>query len=152
MMTTLTTEYAHHIANNMAKDDLAEILATHWLDTIDCFAEQCMAANGVNYCVLADDGEPIAMGGVAIFQPMVGTAWMVGTERMIEKKLEVTRASKNIIKTCLDSGLMHRVHAFASGLHYRTHPWLRVIGFNSESVLHKWGKNGEDFILFAVTR
>jgi len=148
----LTLEYAQYIAENMAKDDLAEILATHWLDDVGGFAEQCVAVNGVNLCVLANDGTPIAMGGVAVFAPKVGTAWMVGTERMIEKKLEVTRACKKNIHKILNSGLVHRVHAFASGLHYRTHPWLDSLGFKREAILHKWGKNGEDFILFALTR
>jgi hypothetical protein len=148
----LTLEYAKYITANMSKDDLAEILATHWLDTTEGFAEQCFNAAGINLCALANDGTPIAMGGVALLQPKIGTAWMVGTERMIEKRLEVTKHCKQGIKKSLDSGLVHRVHAFASGLHYRTHPWLLAIGLKQETILKKWGKGGEDFILFSLTR
>lgn len=152
MIVPLTLEHAQYITNHMAKDDLAEILATHWLDTTEGFAEQCVNTNGLKLCALADDGTPVAMGGIAFFMPKVGTAWMVGTERMIEKRLEVTRYCKNAVNNSINSNIIHRVHAFASGLHYRTHPWLEAIGLKREAVLHKWGKNGEDFILFSLVR
>ena len=126
MIVPLTLEYARYITENMASDDLAEILATHWLETFEGFAEQCVNASGINLCALANDGTPVAMGGIALFQPKVGTAWMVGTERMIEKRLEVTKHCKMAISKSLDSGLIHRVHAFASGLHHLLlATWLR---------------------------
>jgi len=149
MIVDLTLERALYIAHNMVKDDFDEIMATHWGDTIDGFAEQCVAANGLNMCSLADDGTPVAMGGIALFQPKVGTAWMVGTSRMIEKKIEVTRFAKQAIHRSLQDGVVHRVNAFASALHLRTHPWLRSLGLIEENTLKKWGKNGEDFIIFA---
>ena len=69
MIVPLTLEHARHIAENMARDDLAEILETHWLDTVDGFAEKCAEVGG--FASLAADGEPVAMAGICPIYPHV---------------------------------------------------------------------------------
>jgi len=146
----LTLEHARHIADNMAPDDLAEILETHWLDTIDGFAEKCTEVGG--FVALADDGEPVAMAGIYPIYPGVATAWLVGTARLPERRLEISRTARRWVRMALDGGGYHRIHAFADSRHVRTHPWLEAIGLRQETRLAKWGKSGVDFILFSAVR
>lgn len=151
MIVELTEEHARHVVANMAADDMAEILETHWLDDAEGFVEQSMCITGARYCLLAADGEPVVMGGLALFYPNVATAWMVGTPRLPECAVELTRTGRKLVKGAL-AGNIHRVHAFAAGFHTRAHPWLRAIGLKDETLLPRWGKTGADFIMFSAVR
>lgn len=152
MIVSLTEEYARHVVANMVEDDVAEILETHWLDTTEGFAEVCLSSPGPSWAALAKDGEAVAIGGMSLFYPNVATLWLVGTKRLPECAVSISRMAKNSIREALGSGQLHRVHALADARHKRTHPWLRAIGLNDETPLPKWGKTGADFILFSATR
>ena len=152
MIVSLTEEYARHVVDNMVDDDVAEILETHWLDSTEGFAEICMGSPGPSWAALANDGEPVAIGGMSLFYPNVATLWLVGTKRLPECAVAISRMAKKSISGALRDGQLHRVHAFADSRHKRTHPWLRAIGLKDETPLPKWGKTGADFIMFSATR
>lgn len=150
MIVPLTLKHAQHIAANIARDDLAEIMETHWLDTLEGFAEKCAEVGG--FAALAADGEPVAMAGICPIYPHVATAWLVGTDRLPERRMEVSRAARKWVRMAMMEGGYHRIQAFADSRHVRTHPWLEAVGMRPEARLAKWGKSGVDFILYSVVR
>lgn len=152
MIANLTLEHALGVARNMRESDRREVMATQWEDDIERFALDCYLSKGVKWVAINKKGEPVVIGGVSINSPGVGTAWMVGTDRWLTVALEVSRFCKNSIQSILSSGDVHRIQAFSAKFHAESHRWLKIVGMNPGSSLSKWGKNGEDFILFEVLR
>lgn len=140
------------VALRMRADDRAEIMATRWDDDLYSFASDCMRLPGVKLAALDDSGVPVAIGGVASWQPGVGQAWMFGTEGIGRVGIEIANACRKSIKTLFQSGSIHRIQAFSAADHKRAHRWLNAIGLKEESRMPQYGKNGEEFITFAVTK
>jgi hypothetical protein len=46
----------------------------------------------------------------------------------------------------------HRGQCISPADHLDTHRWLRWLGAKEEAMLRKYGKNGEDALLFAWTK
>ena len=140
------------VSLKMRADDYAEVMATRWDDDPYSFAADCMRAPGVKLVARDDAGVPVAIGGVANWQPGVGQAWMVGAESIGKVGIEIAHACRTSIQALFDSGSIHRIQAFSAASHTRAHRWLRAIGLAEESRMPGYGKNGEEFIIFAVTR
>ena len=152
MITQATWPDVLHVATHMRADDLAEVMATRWSDDPHDFAADCMRLPGVRLVARTDDGEPVAVGGVANWIPGVGQAWLVGTEGVGLAGVEIAHACRKSIETLFETGTIHRIQAFSAATHKRAHRWLRFIGLREESRLPMYGKNGEEFIIFAVTK
>jgi len=139
------------VSLSMRADDLAEIMATRWNEDPFEFAAECMRLPGVRL-VARHEGVPVAVGGVATWQPGVGQAWMAGTESVGLAGVEIAHACRKSIAALFDTGTIHRIQAFSAATHKRAHRWLRAIGLREESRLPMYGKHGEEFIIFAVTK
>ena len=144
----LTGADALHVALNMREIDAREVFATRWSDSAWDFAIDCARLPGTSWTALLD-GEPVAIGGIALHQPGVGQAWMVGTDKLPLAALTLTRFCRDMTRTMLteDSGI-NRIQAFSAGFHTESHDWLRAVGLNAVEPLQKYGKGGEDFLLF----
>ena len=151
MTTQATWRDVLDVSLSMRSDDLAEVMATRWNEDPFEFAAECMRAPGVRL-VARHEGVPVAVGGVATWQPGVGQAWMVGTEDVGLVGVEIAHACRKSIKALFETGTIHRIQAFSAATHKRAHRWLRAIGLHEESRLPMYGKNGEEFIIFAVTK
>lgn len=144
----LTGDDALYVAQNMREVDEAEISATRWSYTPWEFAVDCTRLPGSSWAALVD-GEPVAIGGIAAHQPAIGQAWMVGTHNLPLAAVTLTRFCKDMTHRMLteDSGI-NRIQAFSAGFHTEAHAWLKAVGLNAAQPLQKYGKGGEDFILF----
>ena len=152
MITDVTWDGMLYVAEHLRADDLAEVMATRFDDIPRCFAADHALIPGPKYLALAKDGTPVALGGIAMHQPGVGQAWLVGTPRINECALEIARAGKAGIARFMDTPGCHRLQAFSVATHTVAHRWLASLGMRPESTLPKFGKRGEDFILFSILR
>ena len=152
MIASLNWTDAIYIVENMRRDDLEEVIATRWNDDAYGFAAECMNLPGVRLVAKTPDNIPVAMGGVATWNPGVGQAWMVGTESIGLIGTEIAHACRKSIKALFETGTIHRIQAFSAATHTQEHRWLKAIGLHEESRMAKYGKNGEEFIVFAVTK
>lgn len=140
------------VAMNMREDDRAEVMATSWTDDLFDFAIECVRSPGVKLVVRNDAGVPVCVGGVANHQPGVGQAWLVGTPDIGKMGLQVVTAAKGLFAAVMDNGGVHRLQAFSAATHTRAHRWLELMGFNEESRMPKFGKAGEEFIVFSMVK
>lgn len=147
MIVPLTEEYSDYIAFKMRADDAREVLATQFSDYRSEFSDACLSYGG--WCALDSDGLPYAMFGVAECWPGVGNAWCVATPDISKHGIETIKLGKWLIEKY---GHLHRIQAFSADFHKVSHRWLERLGFERGPVLRKFGKNGEDFIVFEIVR
>lgn len=149
-----TWEDMIEVSRNMRQDDWDEVMATRWDDSPYSFAADHMRLNGPKYVIRANDDSPVCVGGIAVHQPGVGQAWLVGTNRLFERRKEIWHVVKTVINHYMhkhDTPL-HRIHAFSAYNHKMSHRWLEKIGFKQEAVMQSYGKHGEDFIVFSIVK
>lgn len=152
-MVELTLRDAIHVAQRMRADDLREVTATRWSDDPLEMAMEAARLPGIRYCAVHLQHGPVAIGGVALHTPGVGTAWMVGTRDLRTCGLEITRHGKRVMAALLnDGGGLHRIECLSADFHHDAHEWLNAMGFTKEGVRRNYGKNGEDFYMFAKLR
>ena len=142
MITDLTMEHALHIAYNMRVEDKIEVMASSRAEYLMDFARECFLFGG--FCLLAADGEPVAMAGVAKQWDGVGNVWMVGTDRLKNHMKEVHRKVKQVTS----DPQWKRLQAWSHAGHTTAHVWLEHLGFTNAHTLKMFGKQGEDFYLF----
>lgn len=152
MIATLDWPSALHIATHMRASDRAEVMATRWNDSSHDFAAECMHLSGPKLAAMLPDGEPVAMGGVAPNHPGVGQAWMVGTDRIGEMGIQIAHTCRRAVRALFADGGLHRIQAHSIASHDWAHRWLRSIGFSEEARLPAYGKGGEDFLVFGITK
>ncbi len=151
MIATLDWPIALHVAQHMRADDFAEVMATRWNDSRYDFAADCMRLPGPKLAALLD-GEPVAMGGVATHHPGCGQAWLVGTEKIGALGLEIAHVCRRSIRALFAEGGVHRIQAYSAAFHEDAHRWLKAIGLREEARLSRYGKGGEDFLVFGITK
>lgn len=147
MIRKMTLDDALYVGRNMRESDFKEVMATRWNDDPDSFALECYRHEG--WTALAD-GVPVAIAGIAIHQPMVGQAWMVGTKDIKKSGLTITRAIRTALNELTKESL-NRIQAFSSESHTDAHEWLELIGMTLERDLPMYGKHGETFLLYSKT-
>lgn len=152
MIAEATWQDVLHVALNMREEDRAEVMATSWTDSPFDFAADCMRAPGSRLAVRDRDGVPFCIGGVALHQPGVGQAWLVGTNDIGRHGVEVAHITKRLFRALFDDGVVHRIQAHSAANHTWAHKWLGLVGLKEESRLPKYGKAGEEFIVFSVLK
>ncbi len=151
MIEPLTIDQALFVARRMRDVDFAEVMATRWDDDPDRFAIEAFRLPGVAWTAMTAAGEPVAIGGVALHTPGVGTAWLVGTDAFPRMALSVTRHVRQVIDRLL-AGELNRIHAWSAAFHVEAHRWMERVGMRREATLRALGKDGEDFFMYAITR
>lgn len=152
MIVPANWEAVVYVSTHMREDDFNEVMALRWDDSPYSFAAEHMRLPGPKYAALADDGTPVAIGGIASHQPGIGQAWLVCTDRVDECSVEIALADKEGIELFMATPGCHRIHAYSLATHTRAHRWMEMLGMHEEARLAKYGKRGEDFILFSILR
>lgn len=151
MIETLRIDQAIYVARRMRDADFREVMATRWDDDHDRFAIDSFQLPGVAWAATDGEGLPVAIGGVAMHTPGVGTAWLVATDDFPRVALSVTRHVRRVVARLLD-GHLNRIHAFSAAFHADAHRWMSRIGMRPEATLKAFGKRGEDFVMYVITR
>lgn len=72
-----------------------------------------------------------------------------GTDAWRDIWREVTRtARRDMMKAVTDAGA-HRAQCVSPANHKDTHAWLRMLGATLETPMPKYGKGGQDYVMFA---
>lgn len=150
MIVKATREDIEQVCRNLRADDLREVMATRWTDSIDDLICSFCATPGGKFAVIHDD-RAVCIFGVSAALPGVGQGWLVGTDEIGLCGVEIAHACKKVISTLFENGV-HRIQAFSADFHTQAHEWLELIGFKKESTMKSFGKNGEDYYCFAVCK
>ena len=144
---------ASWIASNMRQIDKDEIYCQMHEPTPAKLAHlQLNLSPRFAYQALIND-EPVMAFGVAEFQPGLGHLWAYGTKRMYGAIKRVTEfINHDIHKEILSDSSVHRVECRTISTHKASHRWLEQIGLKFITDLPCYGKNAEDFKLYALTR
>jgi hypothetical protein len=153
-MTTLKPlEYENvlHVAKNMREMDKEEIYATRWSDKPEDLARDAMLIPQMCWTAHKED-RPVAAFGAIPIHPGVWTVWMFATDEWPAVSLLVTRhIIKRMIPTIRrrDDSVFKRAECRSHHLHHVAHRWLEYLGASKESTAYRYGKNGENFFVFA---
>lgn len=99
------------------------------------------------------NGIPACAYGMSEWQPGVGHLWAFGTDKIYGALRDVTNHINDVIyeEIFLDS-TVHRVECRTISTHTQAHRWLSSIRLSFVADLDCYGKDAEDFKLYALTR
>jgi hypothetical protein len=138
-----------HIVHNLRPRDRAEIFATRWSDDEDTFIDDVCAIAGVLWRVWMLDGEPVAVNGVVPMRPGVVTAAAFGTHKWPAILRPMTHWSLTYVVPVLRTARYHRGEAHVLAANTDSRRWIEFLGGEIEAVLKSYGRNREDFLLYA---
>ncbi len=141
-----------HIVANLRAADRRELQAQRWEDDLGTLPEDILTAYGPYAWIVSLHDEPIAAVGAVPMWPGVVYAWMFATDKFPQIELFLTRFVKRSMIPNLVSLGTHRCEARSIEGHDVAHRWLRALGAQEECRLHRYGKGGEDFLVFRWDR
>lgn len=141
------------VIQNMRARDREEIFATHhdYGDEQDAvYAQLIMHAAKHGIAWIAYSGrEPVAVLGLDLMWPGVGSVWMFATDGWLSVCLGLTRFVRRSIVPLLTDANLHRIQCWSQDGHSIAHRWLESLGATFETMVPGYGRNGEAFCLFA---
>ncbi len=84
--------------------------------------------------------------------PDIWQAWAFGTDGFLKVIPELTRLGNEVALPMILEGTVRRIQAFTLKGHDVAHKWLEAFGARYEGTLRAWGRNGEDFDVYAWVR
>jgi hypothetical protein len=138
-----------YVCRNLRADDAAEIFATRFTDSPDELAAEAFSRWGnFSYIAFADDGMPVASVGATPLWGGVWAGWMMATDRFGEVGKPLTKWMRKVMIPSVVEAGCHRAEARSSAAHATAHRWMEMLGAKRESVLRRYGREQQDFILF----
>jgi hypothetical protein len=138
------------ICRNLRESDREEIFATRWDDDADKLAVEAFSHWGeFSYVAYTDDGEPVAVIGARPLWEGVWAVWMMATDKFDIIGKQLTRWARRVMLPSLLSAGMHRAEARSAATHTTAHRWMEWLGAKREVVLRQYGREKQDFVLFA---
>lgn len=112
------------------------------------FAAELHLRHGPRWLLATEDG-PVAAAGFTMIRPGVWQDWMVSTDSAWVPGTwqGVTRHARRVMDLMLQGGA-HRLQCVSLASRIHAHRWYRPLGLEQEGVLHAYGVNGEDAIMF----
>jgi hypothetical protein len=139
------------VATNMREKDKEEIYATRWTDSPIDLAESVMRSHGPKWAVWTEAG-PVAVAGAALMWPGVWSVYAFGTDDFRRVAPYLTRHIRRVMMPGLVLAGAHRAECRSLGTHTEAHEWLEKLNATREADLPRYGRNGEDFVLFSWTK
>jgi hypothetical protein len=140
-----------HICANMREWDRREIYATRWNDDPAALADECLSAGDFAYIFGTD--EPIGIIGAVPLWPGVWSVFLFGTDNVKHVGLPLTKWVKRVMMpTLIEDMGCHRAECRSIEGHTDAQSWLEHLGVRRESSLPGYGRNGEDFWVYAWRR
>lgn len=142
---------ALYICRNLRAADAREAWATRDDEDTDRLAMEIAQHWGPgSYCARATDGTPVALIGYTERWPGVWCCWMLATDRFPEVGKGLTRwVKRSMLPSLIERGA-HRIEAYSIDGHDTAHRWLRFCGAVEEARLRRYGRNGEDYLVFSI--
>lgn len=142
---TLTLADALHVAQNMRQADRDCLSTAANITEPESYAVNRWQTDGPAWTLV--DGEPVAIGGIAMATPWIGVAWMASTDRMSPaswKKL--VRHTRTVLSNAART--IPRIEAYVLGTWPHAEKFARRCGFVLEGVRHRAGREGQDVLTF----
>ncbi|MBL4837746.1 MAG: hypothetical protein JKY34_09225 [Kordiimonadaceae bacterium] len=146
-----------YIAANMRAGDVAELSCLHenWHPQTVAHNAHCQSFEDSQFVAL-EDGQPVVGFGACPFSgtdPDLWQAWAFGTQRMRRAVPAITRFLRDsFMPDVIEKTTVRRVQCFTLSTHDISHKWLSGLGANCEGHMKSFGRNGEDFDIYAWTR
>lgn len=136
------------VAENMREWDRREIFATRTNDSTAELVDSVQRCGAVSW--VAGRGErPIAAFGCAPLWTGVWSMWLFATDDFPQIGISVTRlVVKSIVPMLMEAGA-HRLEARSMEGHTDAQRWLEVIGAQREGTLARFGREAQDFHVYA---
>ena len=147
-----TPDRVLYVAERMRAADREEVLATAPHDDARLFAAEVGRSYGPFKWCIERDGIPVAILGASELWPGVWAAWLFATDSFRNIRFYTTRFVVRGMIPALHRLGAHRCEARSSAAHTEAHRWLRAMGAVEEARLRRYGKAGEDFIIFRWDR
>ena len=140
------------IAVNMRQSDRDEIYNAIGHNNPFLLARAALDASRVGSAVVAcSGGQPVAVMGHSPLRPGVSTAFAFSTAAFPRVALSLTRYALRVMRPDLIAGGCHRLECQSRIDHVSAHRWLEAMGFQREGILHKFGSDGSDYLMYGAT-
>lgn len=136
------------VVRNLRATDQAEAFATRWDDDPDALAIEVVTSWGKLGWGATHEGRPVALFGATETWPGHWSCWLLATDEWPKVALSVTKFTKRRIMPHLVERGALRCEARSIDGHTKSHRWLEAIGCVQEARLRRYGRNGEDFLVF----
>lgn len=134
----------------MRKADFAEIDAVIRIDQPAQIAAILLAASTDMAFVAYLDDNPVAVFGVAWSTGShLSSGWAYGTPRMTRAVPAMTRFMVGEMVPTLVARGVHRCEVRTAVDHDLSHGWLEGMGYEREGIARGYGRNGEDYAVYA---
>lgn len=137
-----------HIVENMRERDRREIMALRWDDSAPLFMNEVVEFAGAMWRVWEKDGEPVAIGGVTPMRPGVVLVGAFGTAQWRCAVRQIITWGRNWVIPRLLAANFHRGEAYALASNTDSRKFIEALGGEIEAVLHHYGREREDFLLY----
>ena len=138
-----------HIVNNLRPRDHAEIFALRWDDDPNKLTADILTYAHAMWRIFTVDAEPVAMAGVVPVRPGVAVAASFGTELWPRVVRPITRFAREWTIPRLQAAHFHRAETYVLATNHDSRNWLFALGAREEACLTGYGRNQENFILYA---
>jgi hypothetical protein len=143
------SEEIAHVVRNLRARDQAEIYALRWDNDPDKLVTEIVACAHAMWRLFCVDAEPVAMAGVVPVRPGVVFAAAFGTELWPHVVRSVTRFARDWTIPRLRQAHYHRAECHALAANHDSRRWLLSLGAEEEAYLRGYGRDQQDFILYA---
>lgn len=148
-----------HVVCNMREIDRQEVFATTFPHDNPAHDNEAMIERtfragteaGIGFIAYSGE-EPVAVIGMTMAWPGVVGVWMFATDSWPLVALGLTRWARKSIIPIMRDAEVHRAQCWSMSGHHVAHRWLKYLGATLETVAPGFGREGEEFCLFAWVR
>lgn len=147
-----TPEDIYSVALNMRERDFEEFTAVNMANTREELAESLSRHYGSLDCMIAVrlGDKAVAVGGALEIRPNVASLMFMATDDFSKVAIDTTKYIRNRLFPSLFNVGIHRIECVSLVGYDYTHRWLKMLGMTQEiGAMRAFGKNGEDFSMFA---
>ena len=142
-----TIEEVIYVSRNMRGQSVEDIFNVSELSRDD-FAKSIFWAEGFKWVGYANN-MPAAIIGASPGHKGVWSLFGFGTDDWKVIWRDVTRVARRDMMRLVKEAGAHRAHCISPSSHTETHAWLRMLGATLETPMPKYGKDGQDYTMFA---
>jgi hypothetical protein len=140
-----------YVCANMREWDRREIFATRWDDDPAALADDCFRGGEFSY--LFGTERPIGIIGAIPLWRGVWSVYMFATDEFLQVGLPLTKWVRRVMIPALTEDMgCHRAQCHSIEGHTDAQRWLEANGVHREAPARGYGRNGEDFWVYAWTR
>jgi hypothetical protein len=136
------------VAEQMRESDRREIFATRWDDDTAALAGEAVELGRLVGWVSGLE-RPIAAFGCYEMWPNVYSMWLFATDDFRRIGISMTKLITRSIVPMLFKAGAHRLEARSMEGHHEAQRWLEMIGAKREATLRGYGREGQDFHVYA---